>query len=118
MPSSEKREILIAHDLTRGPLRAVRRILVQSSLAELKGFGFYERYCALIDPASLAEITDQIGPGWLPIELAMAHYRACDSLELSGDQLDLLGAHAGAKLASTLLVTSAKVSPWDAIDAF
>jgi hypothetical protein len=76
---SNSREILIAHERSRGELKGVRRMLVQSTLAELEQIGAYEHYCARIDPLSLGAIVDQIGPGWLPIELAMAHYRACDA---------------------------------------
>jgi hypothetical protein len=121
---AESREILIPHDPTRGALKAVRRMLVQSSLAELKERGHYERYCSGIDGAVLESINDQVGPGWLPIELAMAHYRACDALGLSNAELDESGAISGEKLARSLLVTGVhngpdgEVAPWLAIGAF
>ena len=100
-------------------------MLVQSSLAELKALRLYDRYCSLIDPLALAEITEHVGPGWMPVSLAIAHYRACDALGLDSELLDSIGAHGGEKVASTLLVTSAKgaapsaeVYPWLAVDAF
>ena len=118
MAVAEQREILIPHDLSGGPLTALRRMLVQSSIAELKELGLYERYCKAIDPASFAGITDHIGPGWIPVELALAHYRACDALGLSDEQLGVLGGRAGQTLANSLLVAGPKVSPWVAIHAF
>ena len=118
MSVPDQREILIAHDPSRGPLTALRRMLIQSSIAELKEFGLYDRYCSKLDAATLSGITDHIGPGWIPVQLAMAHYQACDELGLGDEQLATLGARAGATLASNLLVTSAKISPWEAIHAF
>lgn len=118
------REILIAHDPTRGALRGVRRMLVHSSLVELKQLGFYERYAASIEPEALAEILDQIGPGWLPTELALAHYRACDAIGISDADVEQLGAIAGEKLARTLTVPAAtsgpdsELSPWSLVGAF
>jgi len=121
---SETREILIPHDPARGPLRAVRRMLIQSSVAELKQLGVYERYRVGIAPALLEQIMDQVGPGWLPVELAMEHYYACDALELDPADIERLGAAAGENLARTLLVSGSgstpegEASPWSAIGAF
>lgn len=120
---SATREILIPHDRSRGELRAVRRMLVQSSIAELKLIDCYERYCAHIEQESLREITEQIGPGWLSVELAMAHYRACDAAGIDDAQLEHLGATAGEKLARTLTVTASggpegARSPWSLVGAF
>lgn len=115
-------EILIAHEPSRGELRAVRRMLVQSSIAELKLAGLYERYRAQVDPSSLRQIEDQIGPGWLALELAMAHYRGCDAIGIDDDQLEQLGATADEKLARTLTVTSTSgesaPSAWSLVGAF
>lgn len=121
---SDRREILIAHDPTRGELRAVRRMLVQSSIAELKLAGLYERYCAHIEPEALRQIEDQIGPGWLSLDLAMAHYQACDATGIDDAVLEQLGATAGEKLARTLTVTAtpngleSAPSPWSLVGAF
>lgn len=99
-------------------------MLVQSSLAELKLIGFYERYAACIDARSLAAIADQIGPGWLSLELAMAHYRACDDIGISDAEIEQLGGTAGEKLARTLTVPTASsgpesaLSPWSLVGAF
>lgn len=99
-------------------------MLVQSSVAELKLLGLYERYTACIDPLSLGEINDQIGPGWLSVELAMAHYRAVDAIGINDADVQQLGGTAGEKLARTLTVPTASsgpdsaISPWDLVGAF
>jgi hypothetical protein len=118
------REILIPHDPSRGELKAVRRMLVHSSLAELKALGLYERYTGCVDPQSLGAILDQIGPGWLSTELALAHYRACDDIGINDADVEQLGATAGEKLARTLTVPTASsgpesaLSPWSLVGAF
>lgn len=123
MLSPDQREILVPHDLTRGPLRSVRRMLIQNSVAELKELGVYDRYCACIAPAILTEVMDQVGPGWLPVELALEHYRACDALDLLDAAVERLGEIAGANVVRTMLVGAGLTpdspgAPWVAIAAF
>lgn len=120
------REIVIAHDKSRGPLVAVRRMLVHSSIAELKQFGLYERYVAVIEPDALEQILELIGPGWMPIELALKHYGACDRLGLTQEEIHAAGLRAGDKMSAALLVGGAQGtaasgtdrSPWEVIGAF
>lgn len=103
----------------------MRRVLIHSSMDELKQVGAFPRYRALIDDVALAAITEAIGPGWLSGELALAHYSACDALGLDDAVITQLGARAGEKIQNTLLVSSTKRepgrgehSPWDSLGAF
>jgi hypothetical protein len=125
MTGVETREILIPHDLSRGHLTAVRRMLIHSSIAEIREFGLYDRYCSLLDPASLAAITDLIGPGWLQANLALAHYRACDELKLRDEEVQAAGGRAGSKMQESLLVGVPRRNepgfergPWNLVGAF
>ena len=122
-PALQSRDVIIPHDPTRGRVTAVRRMLVHSSLIELKEIGAYDRYRSFIDADALQQITESLGPGWLPIELAQAHYRACDSLQLPDTQIVALGLRAGEKLQDSLLVTTVKGGPgapsvWEGMGAF
>jgi hypothetical protein len=118
-------EVIVPHDPSRGPLVAVRRMLVHSSIAELGQLGLYDRYSEIIDGRVLEQIKDLIGPGWMPVELALAHYRTCDQLQLSDDVIIQVGERAGDKLGSALLVAGAQPeapnrerSPWPILPAF
>jgi hypothetical protein len=118
-------EIVVPHDLERGPLVGVRRMLVLSSIAELKDVGLYDRYCACIDGGILTRITEMIGPGWMPVELAQEHYKACDRLQLSDAQVQAMGVRAGEKMSSSLLVagaqgahTAGERDPWELVGAY
>lgn len=116
-------EILFPHDPNPKPLTAVRRMLVHSSITELEALGYYERYSELVRPASLAQIKELIGPGSMPIELALEHYQACDALGLADEQIYAAGVRAGEKIGDALLVASQQVTQdasaaWSLVGAF
>lgn len=117
-------EIVVPHDATAGALTAVRRVLIQSSLATLAERGHFERYRALIEPSVLAELVDAIGPGWVPLTSAFAHYLACDALQLDAGEIDRLGSCVGTRVQQALLVLSKsmldrpELAPWPAMESF
>jgi hypothetical protein len=119
------REIVVSHDLSRGPLSAVRRMLVHSSIAEIGSLGLYDTYVDQIPRSALDRIKELIGPGWMPVELAIAHYTACDKLHIEDEAIFRLGLRAGDKMGSALLVAGAQPrietkdrSPWPLLPAF
>jgi hypothetical protein len=99
--------VIVPHDPTRGPLVAVRRLLIHSSIAELSRLGLYESYRGLIGSSSLARIDELMGPGWMPVELALEHYEACDKLGLSDEQVHGIGLRSGEKMGEVLLTANA-----------
>jgi len=108
MPS-QSREIIVPHDPAAGPVTAVRNVILQASLAQLRERGHYERYTSLVAPDILEQLLAMsIAPGWIPIELALAHYEACDSLMLTREQFAEMGNAVGERVQETVLVSSAK----------
>jgi hypothetical protein len=100
-------------------------MLVHSSIAELRAAGLYDQYCALIGADSLASINELIGPGWMPVELVLAHYGACEKTGQSESQVYAAGLRAGEKMGDALLIAGGRsgVGPvertaWDMIGAF
>jgi hypothetical protein len=87
--------IVFPHDRTRGPVTAVRNVLLQTSLDELKAKRHYKRYVEQIAPETLEELQAHLAPGWVPIEIAHAHYAACERLGLSNAQTGQLGKSIG-----------------------
>jgi hypothetical protein len=61
----------------------VKASLILSSLQSLRSHGLFERYSSLLDPRYGELLTLSTAGIWLPMQLAMGHYRACDSLHLS-----------------------------------
>jgi hypothetical protein len=102
------REIVIPHDPDAGPVTAVKNLLLQFSLAQLKAHGLYDTYAKLIAPEVLTQLLAQLGPGWVPVEFAMAHYEACDRLNLDAQQIDGLGKTVGDRIQNTALISAAK----------
>jgi hypothetical protein len=103
-----KGEILVPHDPDPKPVTGVRNVLVQSSLTQLQQRNYYDRYRTLIDPAVLQELHLSLGPGWIPIALAEAHYAACDRLQLTAEEIAQMGYSVGDRVQETTLVSTAK----------
>jgi hypothetical protein len=104
------------HDLK--PVTAVRGTVVVSSLASLRMHGRYERYRELLDPAVRDDIIHCVAASWLPLELALAHYHACDQLRLEQARLIEMGEFVGQKIQGTFMATltrafrAAGATPW------
>jgi hypothetical protein len=105
---TDEREILMPYEPDAGSLTAVKNVLLQSSLAELKAHGHYERYASLIEPQILEQLLASLGPGWVPVELALAHYEACDNLMLTPEQFALMGQGVGTRVKDAVLISLAK----------
>ena len=120
--SLDRGQILIPHDKEFMPLTAVRNTVIQASLVELREAGYYERYVQHIDPASLQELTSNLAPSWVPIDLADAHYQACDAMTLTGEELHRIGQAVGVRVRQTSIVvadkrtSSAPVDVWTIVD--
>jgi hypothetical protein len=99
-------EVFIAHDAVVRPVTAVRNDVLQASLTFLRDRGWYERYAKLVDPAILRELTTNVAPRWVPIDVVHAHYRACDAMELSTEELERLGEDAGQRARKVSIVVS------------
>lgn len=114
-------EILVEPDPKAGPLVAVKGMLLQTSLEELKAIECFDRYAELLGPSKLAELTDYLVGEWVPVEAMRTHYTACEDLRLTPMQLDEVGRRVGERLQNRLLSTLAATSrmagfsPWIAI---
>ena len=59
---AQRGEILVPHDPDAGEVTEVRNLLLQSSLAELKANGYYDRYVKCIAPSLLEEAPCGVRP--------------------------------------------------------
>jgi hypothetical protein len=118
------REIIIGHMAPVGVASQVRSTLLQSSLATLKTEGHYERYLTLLDSRHRDTILGAISPAWLPVEVALAHYEACDALELGHEQLVAIGERVGDRVQGSFMETLTRaarnmgVTPWVLLKRF
>lgn len=103
-------QILVPHSEPIPRASAIRSTLLQGSLRALRENHMYERWLVLVDPAQRDAIIEAIAPTWLPIEIGLAHYLACDELGVDEAQLVRIGEAVGARLQSTLLGVGAKLA--------
>lgn len=101
-------EIIIPHEREVRPTTAVKYALLHSSLKKLEELGFLHRYMQLADPQVVEQVRSGLPSAWAAIELAHAHYGACDELALSADELSRIGWWVGDSVQATMLVSTAK----------
>jgi hypothetical protein len=91
------------------------------SIKGLRQRGLFDRYLSLLEPAHRAEILSMVAGSWRPVELALAHYEACDRLGLSAEEQVRFGRETGIGVHGTLfgalmrLAKEAGVTPWTAL---
>src|SRR5438105_4462485 len=106
---------------TLGIVRQVRSTLIASSLRSIKLRKHFDAYEANLDPAHKTAVLESVAGTWLPTEVAIAHYEACDKLGLSSAEQVEIGTEVADKVHGTLLgamvrmASGAGVSPWTAI---
>ena len=102
------------------PPRHVRSTLIGSSLRTLRERQLFDTYLTFLDPLHRTTLLESVAGVWLPIDAGIAHYRACDALDLSAATSTAIGREVGARIHGTFLGTmlraarSAGVTPWRA----
>ena len=106
------------------PVTRVRSTLVCASRQALEQRGLLASYAAKIGPEQRSALETAVPGRWLEIELALAHYRAIDALELTmSDQLGL-GGSVGTSVHGTLVATMVRMAqglgltPWTGVNQY
>jgi hypothetical protein len=103
-------EVLVPHAGQVASVSQVRSTLLYQSVEALKRHGNYERWLTLVSPHFRDIIVESIAPSWLPVEVAVAHYRACDDLELSPREMLDVGLGVGERLQGTLIQVAVRMA--------
>ena len=105
-----------------GPLAThARSTLIVSGIQTFRARGLYERYTANLPQAERVEIVSLIAGQWIPIDLALDHYRAADRLGLGDDVIESIGAEVAERINKSALSVMVKMSkeagvtPWSAL---
>jgi hypothetical protein len=99
-------EILAQHQSSHGPsVVQVRGSLIVSSLAALRANNMYDRYFACLPADQHERVLYVVAASWLPVDVALAHYKACDSMQLTEAELDTMGRNVSARIMGTFLGT-------------
>jgi hypothetical protein len=110
---STREEILVPYPATLAaePVAThCRSTLLAASTRSLKTHGHYERYAAALPPQHLAAIVSSGAGAWLPIDVGVAHYQACDSLGLSTEEQLLFGGEVVRALQRTFIGTALRAA--------
>jgi hypothetical protein len=114
-------EILVPFASTSVAATQLRSTLITTSLQSLRTRGVFDRYLALVPRTYRDEILGTIAGQWLPMELGLAHYGACDQLGFSAQEAFAIGQEVGDRVQGTLLgvalrtVKNAGVTAWSAL---
>ncbi|HEY8088070.1 MAG TPA: DUF2378 family protein [Polyangiaceae bacterium] len=106
------------------PLRAGRSTLLVSAQSVFRVDGTFERYAANLPDDTRDAVLHMVVGDWLPTEVLLAHYRACDALGLSQRQAAEYGRTVLGKTRETWMGTMALVAreagatPWTLIEQF
>ena len=111
-------ELILDYPKLLEPVTAIRSTLITSSLSSLRARGLFERYDALQTSPHRQMILNLVAGEWLPLEVALAHYQACDALGLSEAEQISIGKDVSRRVHETflsLIVKAARgvgVTPW------
>jgi hypothetical protein len=90
------------------PATQIKSTLIVSSQQSLRLRGVFDRYLALVtDPAHRAALSSLVVGAWSPIALGVAHYEACERLELPTTDLLAIGHDVEMRLRRSILLNLA-----------
>jgi hypothetical protein len=99
-------ETVAHYESKSGPtVLQVRGSLIASSLQTLRELGFFDGYIKLLPKDKHEPILFALASSWLPVELAMAHYGACEGMQLPEAELLKIGEHVSGRIMGTFLGT-------------
>jgi hypothetical protein len=98
--------------------RHARSTILLGSIASIRDLGRFDDYAALLPPAARDVLLGAVAGAWIPIDVALAHYEACDGLNLPVDQQIANGRRTFDRTRQTLLGTLVRMAkaggmtPW------
>jgi hypothetical protein len=101
-----------------GPLRELRSTVIVGSITVLRAAGHFERYEASLPAEARQALLHPVAGAWVPLELGLTHYTACDALGLAPDEATAAGRAIFDRLRGTLLGTMVRMAqgvgatPW------
>lgn len=119
--SLDSGQVIVPLPAPRGSLPAathVRSTLLLSSQQTLRAHDLYDRYVERLAPEHRGAILDAVAGVWLPMEVGMAHYAACEALALRAEEQSALGREVNQRVQGSFLgllartARGAGVTPW------
>lgn len=111
-------EVILPFPTLVQPVRAIRSTVIVGSYGVLRERGLFDAYAAALPPKAHDVLVHTVAGAWIPLDLALTHYAACDSLGLPPDTIAQLGRGVFDRIRGTLLGTTVRmareagVTPW------
>jgi hypothetical protein len=99
----------------------VRSTLLCTSLKALRTRGYFSRYLDVLERPLHDTILSLVGGEWLPVDVAVAHYLACDRLELPLAVIEEIGSEVGRRVNESVVSVLVRATrelgatPWSAL---
>jgi hypothetical protein len=96
----------------------VRSTLLSASVQGVRHLGWEKRYFDALPPGLHDEIRMLVAGVWIPVDLAIAHYTACDRMGLTSDEIEQMGSAVSMRTQKTFIGTLGSVAagagatPW------
>jgi hypothetical protein len=97
-------------------LQRVRSTLLSSALVELRERGLFDRYWERLDPASRPTIEGMIAGLWIPADIVISHYEACEQLGLGPQEAYEIGRSVGKRIHQSILSLLARAARGAGVD--
>ncbi len=110
--------MLVDYPVARTKLPAVTLVkssLINASIVGLRENGNYDRYLALVPTGARTALLALPVGAWVPIDLAVTHYLACDQLGMAATEIIAMGSRVTKKTVLELFLRLAKdagSTPW------
>lgn len=123
----DKEEVIVPFEPSReliAPATAYRSTWLLSSLQALKDRGHSDEYFRVLPTEQHEPIRSLVAGVWLPLDIARAHYLACDALQLGVQEQIALGRAVSDKAQGSMLGTvvrmakAAGVTPWTVLPQY
>jgi hypothetical protein len=103
------------------PVSLVRSTIIVSGLQAFRARGLIEAYHAHLPEHACAPLLGLVAGQWIPVALALEHYRAADRLGLDASTIESIGAYVAERINKSPLSVMVKMSkelyvtPWTAL---
>jgi hypothetical protein len=114
-------EVLFEPPAGAPPVTRARSTIVLAARGALFDAGHRAPYEAALDPAAGRALDAVVAGNWLPLDVLRAHYRACDTLGLSANNIAVIGRSVNDRIKGTLYGTFIRVfqeaggNPWNVL---
>jgi hypothetical protein len=118
------REIVIAHPALGArtePVTRVRSTFIAAGIAVLRARDLFGRYADALSDSDRTALVGTVAGSWVTLALAMAHYRACEALQLQHFDAMSIGVEVGGRAHESVLLgvkhlaVAVGVTPWTLI---